>query len=75
MSTPARLHKQQEKEVDIMMKTIQQRAENIILRYGHILIPLLVVLALIGFIALCFVICGASATDSGVQYNAMEKII
>ena len=75
MNTPARLHKQQEKEVDIMMKTIQQKAENILLRYGYILIPLLIVLALIGFVALCFVICGASATDSGVQDNAMEKII
>ena len=72
MNTPARLHKQEENP---MIFNIDEKVENILLRYGYILIPLLVVLALIGFVALCFVICGASATDSGVQYNAMDKII
>ena len=75
MSTPARLNKVEENEVDIMLDEIQRRIGNFIYRYAFILVPLAILVGLIAFIALCFVVCGVSATDSGVQYNAMEKII
>ena len=71
MSTPARLHKKEEGT----LMDLHKKMEGILLRYGHILIPLIVILALIGFVALCFLICGASATESGLQYNQMENII
>jgi hypothetical protein len=71
--TPARLHKVEDNEVTFM--DIHEKIEGVLLRYGHILIPLIVILALIGFVAICFLICGASATESGLQYNQMENIV
>ena len=73
MSTPARLHKVEKKEVTFM--DIIGKLENVLLRYGHILIPIAILLALLGFVAFCFLICGASAVESGVEYNAFERII
>ena len=72
--TPARLHKvENTNEVNFM--DIYNKMEGILLRYGHILIPIFLILALIGFVGLCFFICGASATESGLQYNQMENIV
>ena len=70
---PVRLQKVEDNEVTLM--DIHEKIEGVLLRYGHILIPILLIIALIGFMAICFLICGTSATESGLQYNQMENIV
>ena len=72
---PVRLQKVEDNEVNIMLEGIQRRMRAFFIKYAFILVPLAILVGLIAFIALCFVVCGVSATESGVQYNAMEKII
>ena len=52
-----------------------ERVDEWAISHAHIILPLCIIIALILFVALCYAIIGVSATDSGVQYNAMERII
>lgn len=63
---PVRLHKK---------LTLTERIEAMVLKYAYILLPLAIITLFILFVLVCFAIVGVSATDSGVQYNSMEKII
>ena len=71
-NTPVRLYKKQE---DTMFERLFQWIERFALRYAHILLPIALILALALFVALCFILCGASATDSGVVYNQFNNTI
>jgi hypothetical protein len=63
------LHKRQDKE-DILLKI------NRIIEMNFYTIALAVIILLfLVFIWACFTIVGLSATDSGLTYNAMERII
>ena len=66
MSKPARLGKKM---------TIQEQVTEWAWRNLHILLPIVFVLLIVLFVLTCYAIVGVSATDSGVQYNAMERII
>ena len=71
MSKPVRLGKTD----DHSFNSIFGRIEKWAYRNAHILLPIFIILGLIVFVALCFLICGASATESGLQYNQFDKII
>ena len=73
MSRPVRLDKQD--NGNSFSFKILDRIEKWAFRYAHIILPLFIILGLLLFIAFCFVICGASATESGMQYNQLERII
>lgn len=75
MSTPARLHKQQEKEVDIMLFNIDERIERFAMRYAPAILLICTILMMVLLIALCFALFGNGAVDSGVQYNHLGDII
>ena len=68
MSKPVRLAKQDEYSFSYKM-------EQWAYRNAHILLPLFIIIALVLFILLCFAICGASATESGIKYNQFERLI
>ena len=74
MSRPVRLDKQHDNRNNFSFK-IMDRIEKWVFRYAHIILPLVLILGLLLFIAFCYTICGASATDSGLTYNQMENII
>ena len=63
---PVRLHKKM---------TIQEQLNDWAWRNMHIILPILFIVLVILFVLVCYAIVGVSATDSGVQYNSMEKII
>ena len=65
-----RLQKQQKTKTEI-----RRRLEAYIARHFYLIMILVVVLLLAIFVTVCFLIVGASATDSGITYNAMEQII
>ena len=55
--------------------TISNKIEAYIARHFYLIMVLFMVILLAVFVTVCFAIVGASATDSGVTYNAMERII
>ena len=55
--------------------TISNKIEAFIARHFYLIMVLFMLILLVVFVTVCFAIVGASATDSGVTYNAMEKII
>ena len=63
------LHKRQDKE-DIL-----QQINRIIERNFYTIALAVIILLFLVFIWACFTIVGLSATDSGLTYNAMERII
>ena len=65
-----RLQKQQKTRTEI-----SRRIESYIARHFYLIMVLFMLILLVVFITVCFAIVGASATDSGVTYNAMERII
>lgn len=67
MSAPVRL----QKEVQMNLK---QMIENFIINHATFFLALGIVLLMALFITFCVMICGASATDSGLQYNQLENI-
>ena len=52
-----------------------EKIDAFAMRYAHILLPLCFIILVILFVLVCFAIVGVSATDSGVTYNQMERII
>ena len=70
MSKPARLGKQ-----DNVHLYNHSAMEEWLL--SHSLLCLIILMAVLTalFVLLCFVICGVSATESGVQYNQFNNII
>ena len=68
---PVRLHKID----DSPFLNLEERFEDWVFRYAHILLPLFIILGLIIFVLLCYAIIGVSATESGVQYNQFKNII
>lgn len=66
---PVRLNKKQNK-TDLM-----EFANGFVERNFYIIALLIMVLALITFVALCFAIMGIGATESGMTYNGMHKVI
>ena len=52
-----------------------EEAEAWILNHAHILLPLCFVILMILFVGLCFALVGASASDSGIQYNHFVDVI
>lgn len=78
MSEPARLDKVQDNEVNHFYNfyiMVINRVEAWVL--SHALICLIVVVSMLIalFVVLIFLLTGVSATDSGVMYNSMERII
>ena len=55
--------------------TISNKIEAYIARHFYLIMVLFMLILLVAFVTVCFAIVGASATDSGVTYNAMENII
>ena len=55
--------------------TISRKIEAFIARHFYLIMVLFMLILLVAFVTVCFAIVGASATDSGVTYNAMERII
>ena len=55
--------------------TISRKIEAYIARHFYLIMVLFMLILLVVFVTVCFAIVGASATDSGVTYNAMEQII
>lgn len=55
--------------------TISNKIEAYIARHFYLIMVIFMLILLVVFVTVCFAIVGASATDSGVTYNAMEKII
>ena len=55
--------------------TISRKIEAFIARHFYLIMVLFMVILLAVFVTVCFLIVGASATDSGITYNAMENII
>jgi len=64
MSTPARLHKKEE-----------QNIEAWILSHANIFLPLCLVILVILLTLLVFTVTGVSATESGVVYNHFQDVI
>ena len=68
MNQPVRLGK----EVNM---SLQDKIEQFVLDHAMFFIILAIVLMLALFITICVMMCGASATESGLQYNQFENII
>lgn len=68
MSAPVRL----QKEVNM---SLRDSIESFIIAHATFFLALAIVLMMALFITMCVMMCGASATDSGLQYNQMEQII
>lgn len=66
MSTPVRLHKKLGRK---------EQFESYLLRYSHIIVPILFVMLILLFVVLCYALLGVSATESGTQYNHFQDVI
>ena len=65
---PVRLHKEEN-------FTSMEKIDDWAIRHAHILLPLCIITLLVLFVLLCYSLVGISATESGIEYNAMERII
>ena len=63
---PARLDKK---------TTPEEKLEAFLLGNAHIFIPIIIIIGMILFAALCYAIVGVSATESGVKYNHIMDVI
>ena len=75
MSTPARLHKQEEDEVNLMLWNIDERIERFAMRYAPIILLICTILMMALLIALCFALFGNGTMESGTTYNHIGDII
>ena len=73
MSKPVRLAK--DDGHNSFSFNLYEKIEAFVFTYATILIPLFIIIGLVLFVLLCYAICGVSATESGVQYNQLERII
>ena len=73
MSKPKSLYKvdNTNSNFDWLMDKIEAWVQT----HALLLLIVLVCLLMSLFVTLCFMICGVSAVESGVQYNAYSKII
>ena len=55
--------------------TLKDSIERFVLNHATFFLALAIVLMLAVFITFCVMICGASATDSGLQYNQFDNVI
>jgi len=55
--------------------SLHERIEEFIIAHATFFLAIAIVLLFALFITLCVALCGASATDSGLQYNQFENII
>lgn len=68
MSNPVRLGK-------VEHMSILDKIENFILNHAWFFLSLAIIILFVLFITLCWVMVGASATDSGLQYNQFNNIV
>lgn len=75
--TPARLDKKPDNqfEFDNFCYNLQQKMEAFILRHASIFMVILIILFLLLFVLVLYLICGASATESGNLYNHFSDVI
>lgn len=74
MSKPARLHKQQPDEVDIMMKSIVDKLDQFMWRHATLILILAIVVLFALISTVLFLMVGFSGTESGTYYNQLEVI-
>ena len=72
---PVRLAKKEEKDVYSFFNSMRDKVEVWVLTHPLLCLTLVICLLMALFVTLMFLLVGASATDSGVTYNALEKII
>ena len=77
MTSKVRLGKKPEKnnQFDNFCYNLQQKMEAFILRHASIFMVILIILFLLLFVLVLYLICGASATESGNLYNHFSDII
>ena len=72
---PVRLAKKEEKNVYSFYNSIMDKVEAWVLSHALLCLIVLTSLLMALFVTVIFLMIGVSATDSGVTYNALEKII
>ena len=76
--TPVRLAKTENKTDDVLKTfyhSFMNRIEAWVLSHAFICLIVLLCLLMAFFVALIFAVTGVSATESGIQYNGLERII
>ena len=54
---------------------LKEQIEAYLIRYAHIIVPILFLMMIILFVILCYALVGVSAVESGVQYNHFQDVI
>ena len=75
---PVRLEKVEEKADDVILTlyhSIMNRVEAWVLSHAFLCLIILTCFLMAAFVVLIFLLTGVSATESGVQYNAFDKIV
>ena len=75
---PVRLEKVEKKADDVLLTlyhSIMNRVEAWVLSHAMLCLIVLMCFLMAAFIVVIFLITGVSATESGVQYNAFDKIV
>lgn len=75
MNNKPRLHKQTDNFDHFCYENLQRKMEAFILRHASIFMVILIILFLLLFVLVLYLICGASATESGNLYNHFSDII
>lgn len=75
--TPARLDKQSnvDKNFFCCNSSLLDKVDAWCNHHAIFCLSILFILVSLLFVALCFALCGASATESGLQYNQFNSII
>ena len=75
---PVRLEKVEERADDVILilyHSIMNRVEAWVLSHAMLCLIVLMCFLMAAFVVVIFLITGVSATESGVQYNAFDKIV
>lgn len=75
---PVRLEKVEKKADDVILTlyhSIMNRVEAWVLSHAFLCLIILTCFLMAAFVVLIFLLTGVSATESGVQYNAFDKIV
>jgi hypothetical protein len=76
MSKPARLHKKEpQNDIYSFYNSLINRVEAWVNTHALLCLTVAICMLMALFVVVIFLLVGVSATDSGVTYNAMEKII